>query len=70
LGELDAVFKTIVPAAMVLCNLINATVSSASVKSPGTLVLQFSNGEALEIYDSNTSYESYQIACGDRLIVV
>ena len=70
LGELDAVFKTIVPAAMVLCNLINAMVSSASVKSPGTLVLQFSNGEALEIYDSNTSYESYQIACGDRLIVV
>jgi hypothetical protein len=70
LGEIDAIYKRIMPAAPTLCNLINASITKASAAGPGTLVLVFSTGEELEIYDSSSAYESYHIANRDNLIVV
>jgi hypothetical protein len=70
-GEIMAIYKTIPSAAPTLVSLLNRTVKSATSKPPGTLILEFSNSEILEIYDSNAPhYESYQIGFGDKIIVV
>ena len=51
-GELTAIYKTIKPSASMLVNLINLSVKKASAMPPGTLILEFSNGDKLEIYDT------------------
>lgn len=65
-----ALYKTIIPSAAMLVSFIHKSISKASAKSPGTLVLEFSNGEGLEIYDTSSEYESYQIMHDANLIVV
>lgn len=64
LGESTAVYKTIMASAPMLVSFLNCTIANVGIKPPGTLVLEFSNGEALEIYDGNAEYESYQIRHG------
>jgi hypothetical protein len=63
-------FVSSASAASTLVRLINAKVLTALRIHPGTLSLQFSNGETLEVPDTNEYYESYQIRHGQRLIVV
>jgi hypothetical protein len=69
-GMVTALYKTIIPSAPILLDFIHASIVKALVQPPGTLLLEFSNGEALEIYDSSTGYESYQIKSGEKIIVV
>ncbi len=68
--ELSAIYKTAIPAAPALVRFLHESVLNASVVSPGTLKLDFSNGEGLEIYDTSSQYESYQINYEGRTIVV
>ena len=69
-GEVTAVYKTITPSAPMLVRLLNCSVRKASAQPPGTLVLEFSNGERLQIHDSTPEYESYVIKHGEKVIVV
>lgn len=69
-GSLIALYGSILPSVPTLVGLINATVKNARAMSPGTLVLLFSTGDVLEIYDSSTEYESYQIWHGNDVITV
>lgn len=68
-GEVRA-FSNSVEAAGTLVQLIDSTVQTAFRMEPGTLALRFSNGETLEVLDSNRDFESYQIGQGQRFIVV
>lgn len=68
--ELIALYKMILPAVPMLVSLINSTVTNACAIPPGTLALEFSNGDILEIYDSSSEFESYQIWHDNHLIVV
>jgi hypothetical protein len=49
---------------------LNQTIAAARAVDSGTLVLQFGNGEALSIYDSNAHYESYNIHGPNGMVVV
>ena len=69
-GEVTAVYKTIKPAAPMLVGFLHLSVERASAEPPGTLILEFSNGERLEIYESAHEYESYVINHGNKAIVV
>lgn len=64
------VFSNSVKAAATLVQLIDSTVQTAYRIEPGTLALRFSNGDTLEVLDSNADFESYQIGHGQRFIVV
>lgn len=57
-------------AAQALAGRLGAEVVAAVVKAPGTLTLRFGDGSTFEAFDSEDSYESYQIRLGERLIVV
>ena len=63
-------FETIPESAPMLVSLLNAVVTHVSVRPPGTLRLEFDSDHTVEIEDTSTSYESYQIRNGDQLIVV
>jgi hypothetical protein len=70
-GEVfTAIYKTAVPAAPMLIGLLDHSIVRATVKLPGTLILEFSNKETIEIYDTSTTYESYNITYNGKLIVV
>jgi hypothetical protein len=69
-GEGTAVYKTIRPSAPMFVALLHCSVVRASALPPGTLVLEFSYRERLEIHDSTSQYESYLITHGEKVIVV
>jgi hypothetical protein len=69
-GELTALYKMPIPAALMLCGFLYQSVVRSSVEAPGTLVLEFSNRQILEIYDSNSHHESYNITARHGTIVV
>jgi hypothetical protein len=46
------------------------TETVAEVVARGTLRLVFADGAVVEVRDSETQFESYQVSLGDRLIVV
>jgi hypothetical protein len=57
--------------ASVVCQLLGSTVMKQMRARGGkALLLEFSNGQSLEIIDDSDQYESFQIKHGDRLIVV
>ena len=68
--EFTAIYKTAIPATPMLVRLLHYSVVRATVKLPGTLILEFSNEEAIEIYDTSTRYESYHITYDGKIIVV
>jgi hypothetical protein len=57
-------------AAQALADLLGVEVVAAEVTEPGTVTLRWADGSALQVFDSNEHYESYQIYLGERLIVV
>ena len=63
-------FESLPAAAAVMLELIGLSTTSVRGQDDGTLVIEFSNGDVVEIYDSNESFESYQIEGGDEVIVV
>lgn len=69
-GEITALYKTIIPSAPMLASFMHSSIVKASAILPGTLALEFSNGEVLEVYDTSSQYESYIIKYGDKTIVV
>src|SRR5487761_1095526 len=59
-------FKDAISAAPMLSRLINTKVLTALRIDPGTLSLRFSNGDTLDVSDTSSVYESYQIRHGQR----
>ena len=53
-----------------LMKLLELTVSEVQGEEDGTLLLTFSNGEMLKIYDTSQQYESYRITYKDNVIIV
>ena len=53
-----------------LLSLLSRTVARASVPTDGTVRIDFDDGSVVEVLDSSTRYESYQVNLGDRLLVV
>lgn len=53
-----------------LFRLLGAAVISATVISPDTLRVHFSNGDILLLMDKTDLYESFQFRTGDLLIIV
>jgi len=53
-----------------LVSLIGRPVVSAEVERPGTLYLQFDDGQTLRCFDDSQDYESYKINCGGTEIIV
>lgn len=53
-----------------LPRLLGSSIIDVQVLAKGTLRLKFSNGDELLIYDENDKYESYQITCGQRTIII
>jgi hypothetical protein len=53
-----------------LMGLIGATVDSVTSQRDGTLFMSFNNEHRLTFLDDSTSYESYCIHIGDRLVIV
>jgi hypothetical protein len=56
--------------ASLICRLLCSSITEVKGEEDGTLVLQFSNGDTLTIFDDSKQYESYQIKHGDKLIIV
>jgi hypothetical protein len=50
--------------------LVGSKVEKVSGQKDGTLTLTFSGGDVLTILDSSKEYESYDISCPGRTIVV
>jgi|SRR5271157_865564 len=65
-----ALYKLPIPATPMLVRLLHCSIIRTGIKPPGTLILEFSNGEAIEIYDACSEYESYQITYNGKIIVV
>ena len=64
------IYKTSIAVTPVLVGFLHESVANVSVAPPGTLVLEFSNGETLEIHDTSSQYESYTINYEGKIIVV
>src|SRR5690242_2846743 len=57
-GEETAVYRRSIPSAPMLMGFLHESIESWSIEEPGTLILEFSNRQALEIRDSSPHYES------------
>jgi hypothetical protein len=53
-----------------LMELLGASVSGVQGDKDGTLSLFFDNGQTLKVYDTSKQFESYNIAYGDKVIIV
>jgi hypothetical protein len=56
--------------AVALVALLGQVVVDAQVTDPGTTTLRFSSEQSVEIFDSESNFESYEISIGERLIIV
>lgn len=68
-GE-KATYTEAVDGAVALLQLLGRTVVSAGVPEDGTVRITLDDGSLVEVLDSSTQYESYQLKLGHRLIVV
>lgn len=50
--------------------LLGSTIETFQANREGTLTLSFSNGQRLTVLDSSKEYESYDITCPGKTIVV
>lgn len=66
----SSTFSEAVDGAPALLPLLGRTVIEASVPADGTVRVGFDDGSVVELLDSSTQYESYQVNLGDRLLVV
>lgn len=56
--------------ATALLPLLGRTVASAAVLEGGTVRVTFDDASLIDVLDSSSEYESYQLNLGDRLIIV
>lgn len=68
-GEATA-YSQSVEGAEVLLPILGYAVSSATVPAEGTVRIVFENGSVLELLDSSSHHENYQINLAGRLLVV
>lgn len=66
----ERVISDLRQAAEDVVSLVEQSVTNAEPQPNGTLSLTFGGGRLLNIYDSSTHYESYQVRHGSDLIVV
>ena len=69
-GDVTAIYKSMPESAAMLVGFLHSAVTEATAIDPSTISLRFANGEYLEIYDTSTQYESYQIVHGHETIIV
>jgi hypothetical protein len=50
--------------------LLGSRITNVTNKGEGQLLIHFSSGSSLEIFDSNPSHESYHITHGKEMIIV
>ncbi|MBI4232313.1 hypothetical protein HY605_03715 [Candidatus Peregrinibacteria bacterium] len=53
-----------------LMRLTGKVVVSAKVECPGTLTLEFEDGQVLSCIEDSSLYESYQITYGEKWVIV
>lgn len=63
-------FGEAVAGAAALLPLLGHSVTTAEVPSDGTTRVRFDDGSVVEVLDSKSQHESYQVNLGDRLLVV
>ena len=56
--------------AQALLRLLGRTVGTANVPYNGTVRIDFNEGSVVEVLDSSSKYESYQLNLGPRLLIV
>jgi uncharacterized protein DUF6188 len=69
-GRDSVTFSDAVDGAAALLPLLGHTVTLASVPADGTVRVGFDDGSVVDVLDSSTHYESYQVNLGDRLLIV
>jgi hypothetical protein len=69
-GSTAEVFDDARSSAASLVTLLEGTVKSVAWEESGTVRLDFTSGAALEIYDSQEHYESFQITHGAAIYVI
>ena len=69
-GREPIMFTDAVAGAATLLPLLGHTVTVAEVPSDGTVRVRFDDGSVVEVPDSQSRYESYQVNLGSRLLVV
>ena len=69
-GRGSTTFSTAVDGAGALLPLLGHTITLASVPADGTVRVGFDDGSVVDVPDSSTHYESYQVNLGDRLLIV
>jgi Family of unknown function (DUF6188) len=66
---IESFFDTSLPAAKSLVSLISDAVVGVGGDCNRSLLLKFSSGSSLEVYDSSQEFESYQIQVGEDIYV-
>ena len=69
-GSSEPVRSTVPVVESRLMKLIGQSVTVATVERPGTLVLEFEDGQIFRCFDDSPMYESYHINCDGREIIV
>jgi hypothetical protein len=69
-GGTPITYRDAVAGSAALLQLLGRTVESANVPEGGMVRLVFDDGSLVEVLDSKSDYESYQLNLGPRLIVV
>jgi len=69
-GRESSTFSEAVDGAAALLPLLGQTVTLASVPADGTVRVGFDDGSVVDVLDSETNYESYQVNLGERLLIV
>lgn len=68
--QMESVMEALPSSARSLLGLLGLSVIEVDSQDDRTLSIKFSNGDLVNVYDSNDTYESYQISFRDKLIVV
>lgn len=69
-GGESTTYSEAVAGAQALLPLLGHDVTSASVPTDGTVRVVFDDESVLEVLDSSSAYESYQVNLDDHLLVV
>jgi hypothetical protein len=63
-------YSAAVAGAQALLPILGHTVGSATVPNHGTVRVVFDDGSVIEVLDSWSEYESYQVNLGGRLLII
>ncbi len=69
-GDEQTTYSEAVAGANALLPILGHTVTSATVPADGTVRVVFDDGSVVEVLDSSSHYESYQVSLGGRLLIV